>query len=127
MAKNISNAATQLTNVFVYGTLKRGQPNHYWMMDTTAGSPAKLVASGKLLQKYPLVIATRYNVPFLLDQPGTGHFVQGEIYSVDTDKLAHLDVLEQYPEFYTRQILDIEIDEESDQQDKLGTISHKDE
>lgn len=111
----------KLVNVFVYGTLKRGQPNHYWMTDTTAGAPAQLVGAGRMLQVFPLVIATRYNVPFLLDKPGTGKIVQGEVYSVDADKLKHLDVLEQYPEFYTRQILDIEIIPDLDQQHKVAT------
>lgn len=125
MAKNISSATSQLVNVFVYGTLKRGQPNNYWMTDATAGSPAKFLATGKMVREYPLVIATRYNVPFLLDQPGTGKIVQGEVFSVDADKLAHLDVLEEYPDFYTRKVLDIEIDQNFDQQDKVETIDQR--
>ena len=30
--------------------------------------------------RYPLVIASRYNIPFLLDKPGTGNQIRGEIY-----------------------------------------------
>lgn len=115
MAKSISGAASQLVNVFVYGTLKQGQPNHYWMTDATAGAPATFVSAGRVVEEYPLVIATRYNVPFLLDKPGTGKLIRGEVYSVDAAKLAHMDVLEQYPEFYTRQTLDIELLAESAQ------------
>lgn len=109
MTENISDAALQSVNVFVYGTLKRGQPNNYWMTDATPGSPARFLGTGKMVLEHPLVIATRYNVPFLLDQPGTGKRVQGEVYSVDAQRLAHLDELERYPEFYTRKVLDIEV------------------
>jgi gamma-glutamylcyclotransferase (GGCT)/AIG2-like uncharacterized protein YtfP len=34
--------------------------------------------------------------------PGTGKTIKGEVYSVDDDKLGHLDVLEEYPTLYTR-------------------------
>lgn len=119
MAKRISNAASQLVNVFVYGTLKRGQPNFYWMTDAKPGASAKLVATGRMPQEYPLVIATRYNVPFLLDRPGTGKVVQGEIFAVDDDKMEQLDELEEFPEFYTRKELDIEIIEEFETVDNI--------
>ena len=33
---------------------------------------AKLVGVGKTAQRYPLVIATDYNIPALLDAPGIG-------------------------------------------------------
>ncbi len=57
--------------VFVYGTLKRGQPN-FSVMKSSAGQ-AEFVAEGQTAEKYPLVIASRYNIPYLLDKPGIGH------------------------------------------------------
>lgn len=60
-----------LFRVFVYGTLKSGQPNHFLMQDVKNGV-AKFVSSAVTTEKFPLVVATRYNIPFLLNKPGTG-------------------------------------------------------
>lgn len=56
---------------FVYGTLKRGEPNHYWLTETANGS-GTFVGTGVTQNLYPLVIASRYNIPFLIDKLGTG-------------------------------------------------------
>ena len=48
------------------------------------------------------MIASRYNIPYLLDVHGSGNNICGEIYAVDEAKLKHLDVLEDYPKYYTR-------------------------
>lgn len=58
--------------VFVYGTLKSGEPNHHWLTDLENGH-ASFVGAGKTIAKYPLVIASKYNIPFLLDVPGQGN------------------------------------------------------
>lgn len=63
-------------NVFVYGTLKRNEPNHHWLTNPENGI-GKFVGEGTTKTKYPLVIATRYNIPFLLYSPGNGYFVKG--------------------------------------------------
>jgi len=86
---------------FVYGTLKRGEPNHHWLTDTTNGS-ATFIGTGVIQNKYPLVIASRYNIPFLVDKEGTGKNVYGEVYEIDETMLASLDILEEYPKLYTR-------------------------
>ena len=65
--------------VFVYGTLKKGEPNHYWLTDEKNGK-AVYVGSGKTSTKYPLVIASRYNIPFLLDQPGPVSYTHLDVY-----------------------------------------------
>jgi hypothetical protein len=69
-ARVLSNMS--LHRVFVYGTLKRGEPNHHWMTDTSKGF-SRLLGVGRTVKKYPLVIATKYNIPFILDCPGRGH------------------------------------------------------
>jgi len=61
-----------LHRVFVYGTLKRNEPNHGLMKDTANGY-AKFLGLGKTTVQYPLVIATKYNIPFLLKKPNTGN------------------------------------------------------
>lgn len=58
--------------VFVYGTLKRGQPQNDVMMDTNTGK-AELITKAISCRSFPLVIASNYNIPFLLDKPGTGY------------------------------------------------------
>ena len=54
------------------------------------------------MHRYPLVIASKYNIPFLMNVQGQGENIKGEIYSVNRQKLLHLDVLEDYPKLYTR-------------------------
>lgn len=57
---------------FVYGTLKRGQPNHHFLVTTETGS-AEFVSTARTVKKYPLVISGQYNIPFLLYAEGKGH------------------------------------------------------
>ena len=60
--------------VFVYGTLKRGQPNHYIMTeDPEKNGIAKFYANGLTVDKYPLVIASFAHIPCILDVKGEGH------------------------------------------------------
>ncbi|XP_063370625.1 putative gamma-glutamylcyclotransferase CG2811 isoform X1 [Cydia amplana] len=92
--------------VFVYGTLKRNEPNHYWLTNPENGA-SKFIANGTTKTKYPLIIATRYNIPFLLYSPGDGSNVQGEVYEVDDKMLSNLDILEDHPKFYVREVDDI--------------------
>ena len=52
--------------VFVYGTLKRGEPNHHLMEKV-----GNYIGGASIDGKYKLVIGTEYNIPFLIpsDQP----------------------------------------------------------
>ena len=45
------------------------------------------------LDRYPLVIASRYNIPYLLDVPGRGEFVVGEIYAIDDEKVCSIIII----------------------------------
>ena len=58
--------------VFVYGTLKRGQPQNHTLMDTNTGK-AELITQATTCRSFPLVISSSYNIPFLLNRPGTGY------------------------------------------------------
>lgn len=58
-----------LHKVFVYGTLKRGEPNHNWFSKNTEGY-YKFLYDAKTKEKFPLIIATKYNIPFILYSPG---------------------------------------------------------
>ncbi|XP_060733231.1 gamma-glutamylaminecyclotransferase-like isoform X2 [Tachysurus vachellii] len=117
--------ATQMTHVFVYGTLKKGQPNYYRMMDTTKGK-ARFLGHARTVEKYPLVIAGKYNIPFLLNKPGEGQRVEGEIYSVDEPMLKFLDWFEGCPEMYQRTQVLLEVKEwvgEEEEAPKVGSTT----
>ncbi len=58
--------------LFVYGTLKSDQPNHFYFQDEDNGK-AKILALARTSEKYPLIVATEYNIPFLLAKQGSGH------------------------------------------------------
>ncbi|KAI6176788.1 Gamma-glutamylcyclotransferase family protein [Aphelenchoides bicaudatus] len=87
--------------VFVYGTLKQKEPNSHVMSSEETGY-SKFIGVARLTQKYPLLVSTQFNIPFLLNNPGVGQFVEGEVYEVDDKKLIALDELENHPHFYVR-------------------------
>ena len=60
-----------LTPLFLYGTLKTGQPNENRMHDTSQGH-AEYLCNAVTVDAYPLVIGTKYNIPFMLQVKGTG-------------------------------------------------------
>lgn len=59
-----------LHKVFVYGTLKKEEPNHSWFSKEKGGY-YKFLYEAKTKEKYPLIIGTKYNIPFLLHSPGS--------------------------------------------------------
>ncbi|XP_056157405.1 gamma-glutamylaminecyclotransferase-like [Lampris incognitus] len=109
-------ARIHMTHVFVYGTLKKGQPNNFRMFDQANGK-AKLLASARTVEKFPLVIASKYNVPFLLSIPGRGRRVYGEIYRMDDRMLQFLDAFEGVPTMYQRTPVKLEVEEWMDGKD----------
>lgn len=102
--------AVQMTKIFVYGTLKKGQPNYPRMLDSANGK-ASFLGRASTIDKFPLVIAGKYNIPFLLNIPGQGHHVQGEVYSVDDQMLAFLDRFESTPDMYQRTLVKLKVEE----------------
>ena len=75
--------------VFIYGTLKRGFPNH------EAGlAKARFLGRVRTLEAYPLVIGGRWFSPYLIDEPGQGQRVFGELFAIDSAGLALLDGME---------------------------------
>lgn len=83
------------TNVFVYGTLKRG--NSLRGLDRW-GNGAEFVGPATTIDK-------RYSLwnlgAFPAVSSGDSH-IAGEVWSVDTDTLADLDRIEGHPDFYKR-------------------------
>lgn len=92
-----------LVRVFLYGTLKRGQPNYHWLTNPEHGY-ARYVCDAVTVEKFPLIIASRFNIPFLLNLPGKGHQIKGEVFEIDDKMLQNLDKLEDYPTLYEREV-----------------------
>ncbi|XP_006927441.1 gamma-glutamylaminecyclotransferase isoform X1 [Felis catus] len=96
-----ASPAARMARVFIYGTLKRGQPNHKVLLDGANGRAA-FQGRGRTVEPYPLVIAGEHNIPWLLNLPGQGRCVAGEIYVVDEQMLSFLDEFEGCPDMYQR-------------------------
>ncbi|XP_056308826.1 gamma-glutamylaminecyclotransferase C-like [Danio aesculapii] len=103
-----------MTHVFLYGTLKKGQPNHPELLNSDNGQ-AEFITCAQTVDKYPLVIATKDKYPFLLNLPGSGHRVYGEIYRVDQKMLEFLDDFEECPDLYQRTSIQLEILKENEE------------
>ena len=54
--------------IFVYGTIKRNEPNHHEIFDRGAQFLDEAVTT----DKWPLIIASNLNLPFLLYKSGIG-------------------------------------------------------
>ena len=70
MAENVNSSNKYL--LFTYGTLKRGQPNEHHMVDKATGD-AKFVGTAVTIDKYPMVIGSKYNIPFFINSKGIGN------------------------------------------------------
>lgn len=79
------------TDVFVYGTLKRGLSNHHWLAGARDQGDRRLNGARLYdLGPFPMAVAT-----------AEGH-VQGELYTIPSRTLAALDHLEGVPRLYQR-------------------------
>lgn len=80
------------TLLFVYGTLKDGFPNRHLNTGRALGGSHRTVLA------YPLLVVRLPNedrAPWLLDQPGQGHRVTGQVFEVDDDALQAMDAFEE--------------------------------
>ncbi len=95
------SAHSLVARIFVYGTLKTGFPNFH--INTGSRVPGEFVT----VQKFPLYLIGPTQVPWLVNRPGDGECVVGEVFAVDADTLARMDVLEQIDEplWYAREPL----------------------
>ena len=68
--------------VFVYGTLKQGFPNFHINHGERVG------AEFLTAQAFPMYIVGTRRLPWLVNRPGQGHHVLGQLYLVDEAGLA---------------------------------------
>jgi gamma-glutamylcyclotransferase (GGCT)/AIG2-like uncharacterized protein YtfP len=85
-------AVTDRHELFVYGTLMRGEHHHDVMLE------AEFVREAETLPAYELVLIDYF--PAMLEGGQTR--VCGELYRVDGETLARLDALEEVPHYYIR-------------------------
>lgn len=78
--------------VFVYGTLKEGFGN--FAVNSGTRVPGEFVT----VVPYPLYVLGPLFLPWLVDAPGRGHPVVGQLFEVDAAGLARMDALEQVDE-----------------------------
>jgi gamma-glutamylaminecyclotransferase len=78
-----------MEKVFIYGTLKQGFAFHEKGL---AG--ARFLGLYQTATPYPLYIAKPFYGPMMLDRPGEGFVVQGEVYEADEERLLLIDGLE---------------------------------
>lgn len=85
--------AKNQTLIFVYGTLKKGFPNHHLIEEFSPSNDAVFMGKYQTVKPFPLVCGP-LGIPFLINRPGSGQRVKGELYSVSGRALARLDELE---------------------------------
>jgi len=95
--------------VFIYGTLKRGFPNHDKPL---LGRFYR--GTCKSLDAYPLVVANKFFSPVLIDEKGNGLNVYGELYNVSNEVLDKLDILEGVGKAWGYYRISIEVKQESE-------------
>ena len=86
--------------VFVYGTLKRGFPNHFFIKGQKSLGPAVTVEPYALYEDvHPLVSKQERISP-----------IHGEVYEVSDAILKRIDLLEDHPVHYRREEVDVDLD-----------------
>jgi len=90
--------------LFAYGTLKHGGQYHQLLEKIGA----EYVGRGQLVIPYPLLLA---EYPCLLDQPGAGQCVKGEVFRIQRPQdWGKLDWLEGHPEEYKRRVEPVRVE-----------------
>ncbi|XP_060186056.1 putative gamma-glutamylcyclotransferase At3g02910 [Lycium barbarum] len=79
--------------IFSYGTLKRGFPNHHLIETLISTGDVIFIGEYTTVSIFPLVRGP-YGIPYLINIPGSGHRVKGELYKVKPNGLGPLDDLE---------------------------------
>ena len=101
--------------LFVYGTLKHGFPNHH--LNAGRRVPGTFVTR-QAFPMYVVKLPAEDRAPWLVDLPGQGHRVHGEVYEVDEAALPAIDRLEEVgqPTGYLREAITLEAAHDASQQ-----------
>ncbi len=90
-------------NIFVFGTLTNGFPKFHY------NQARQIDASFATAQPYPFYLVGPRYMPWLIEDPGQGLIVQGEVYQADNKQLLLMDQLEQVgePGGYQRRLITV--------------------
>ncbi len=69
---SIPRKMANLKRVFVYGTLKKGLPNHKLLSEIPEEETAVFLSEAFTSEKFPVVIGSSDYFPSMLDVPGIG-------------------------------------------------------
>lgn len=100
-------AVRKMVRLFVYGTLKEGFPNHHF----NAGR--RLPGIYRTKKSFPLLVVqlpSEDRAPWLIDLPGDGYQVLGQVFELDAASLPVIDKLEEVglPTGYIRVEIELE-------------------
>ncbi|MEJ8849392.1 gamma-glutamylcyclotransferase family protein [Variovorax rhizosphaerae] len=89
--------------LFVFGTLKEGFPN------AATNEGRRIEGEFVTLERYPLYLVGDRHSPWMIDLPGQGHRVAGQLFEVDEAALARMDALERItePDGYRRERIQV--------------------
>jgi len=89
--------------VFTYGTLKAGFPNFRF------NGGARVAGEFVTMHRFPLYLVGPRRVPWLVNAPGHGERVVGQLFEIDDAGLLQMDVLERVdaPDGYRRLAIEV--------------------
>ena len=102
------------TLVFVFGTLKEGFPN----FATNRGR--RIPGEYKTETFFPLYLVGERHSPWMVDSPGQGFQVHGQVFEVEDAALKQMDMLERVhePDGYVRKVVKVVEASASNEQEK---------
>jgi gamma-glutamylcyclotransferase (GGCT)/AIG2-like uncharacterized protein YtfP len=91
--------------LFVYGSLRRGFPNHFLLEKSI------YMGTYSTVDKYHMIGQVSKSFPYVVDKAefadtNPTHII-GELYDIEADILKDLDELEGHPDFYTRRSVQV--------------------
>mgnify|MGYP001618841294 CR=1 FL=1 len=86
-----------MANIFVYGTLRKGEPNH-WMMD----HDEIVFIREDVLPGYEKYFKTPNNTGLSFIRPAEEASVEGELYQIPDNLIPRFDTFEGHPNWYRR-------------------------
>lgn len=89
----------EVIKVFVYGSLKKNFPNSKYL------KTARFIKNISTSDKFTMYDFGYYPAIVFDD---SGYLIEGELYEVNNRTLDNLDILEGYPSFYNRKLINLE-------------------
>jgi gamma-glutamylaminecyclotransferase len=78
-----------MTRVAAFGTLKRG-----FLLHDECLARARYLGDCRTVERFPMLVAGPWFAPMILNRPGIGCRIEGELYAIEDTQLALLDELE---------------------------------